>query len=754
MQDRFHPAARACAGAVILAFLSACGGGGGGGGSSPVAPSTGAPVTSTPAPGTLTVPGQQSSGGGAGGFANDGVTLSTYAVSSNPSGQAFTLAGASYVTPKTVQPAIATSPLAIAFTSGYTVPIAQLKDGPHTVFYNAASDSKGAIAVTSLQAVRRQAAHVSAAGTARLAHRSFRGLHATPQRDVDPTRLAVRMSSTALRTSGRSPADVERAAGSAGYGTLSATADQLRIVAVPAGVDVAAFTRKLQAQPEVVDVSAVHRRHLLARPATVVSDPEFANHDQWYTLASGANFAWSYSPGTGAKVAIIDTGIDENNTDLTSQVAYQETDVTPLDANCNPATGQTTVVTPNTAKDDDGHGTDVAGIAVAAANTAGFAGAAWGAKLLAFKIFPNQTAACNENSANFGANSVDEAKAIADAVAQGADVISLSLGSSEYDQTEFNAVESAIAAGVSVVAAAGNGDPNLSAGVLEYPAAYPGVISVGASALKDEYYTTQFPPQTGTYATSTEVVAGYSQYGPTLSVVAPGGDAPNYDPTLCAALADNSQCDNDFLHWIENYTTSTPFDTTELCATPTPATSCRELFNGTSMATPQVSATVAMLIAEAGGHGRLTPAQAKYLIESTADNINDPHQGHGRLNAYRALASLIRDTSAYSGPVKVVAGTTQLVAFAYATGNTNKPKILDATFPAGVPVATDGSFRIADVPAATGAFRVAVWYDGNGDGVIDAGDQVGVAAASCSSTAVCQIGTITLHAAAAGYFLP
>src|SRR5450755_2270568 len=142
MQDRFHPAARACA--VILAFLSACGGGGGGGGSSPVTPPTGVPVTSTPAPGTLTVPGQQRSGGGAGGFANDGVTLSTYVVSSNPSGQAFTLAGAPYVTPKTVQPAIATSPLAITFTSGYTVPIAQLKDGPHTVFYNGASDSKGA----------------------------------------------------------------------------------------------------------------------------------------------------------------------------------------------------------------------------------------------------------------------------------------------------------------------------------------------------------------------------------------------------------------------------------------------------------------------------------------------------------------------------------------------------------------------------------------------------------------------------------
>jgi hypothetical protein len=755
MQHRFNPTARACAGAIMLAFLSACGGGGGG--SSPSTPATPVPITATPAPGTLDVPGQQSSGGGAGGFVNNGKTPSSYAVTSNPSGQKFTLAGASYTTPFTVSPAASSSALTIAFASGYTVPVTQVYDGPHTVFYNAASDSHGTVAVASVQSIRRAASikpRTQFAGV----HRPLRKTTTRPS-DIDPTRVAVRMSATALRASGRSPADVERAAGSTGRSTLSATADTLRIVTVPAGVDVATFTRTLQSQREVAEVTPIHRRHLLARPATTVTDSEFNIPVQWYTFATGANFAWSYNPGTGAKLAIIDTGIDENNTDLTDQLLFQETALTPIDntptaANggtptCLPVAGATTVVTPNTAVDDDGHGTNVAGIAIAQANTSGFAGAAWGAKLLAFKIFPSQNQYCNNAgagaSANFGASSSDEAQAIADAIAQGADVISLSLGAASFDTVEFNAVEGAIAAGVTVVAAAGNGEDGSGPGTLDYPGSYPGVISVGASALKDEFYSTQQPQSDGTYSTSTEIVASYSQYGPSLSVVAPGGDS-----TGCVGSA----CDQDTLHWIANYSTSTAFLTTDQCSTPVPATSCAAFFNGTSMATPQVSATAAMLVAEAGGHKHLTPEQVKYLIESSADNINDPKQGHGRLNAYRALASLIRDTSAYSGPIKQVAGTTQLIAFAYRTGNTNKPAILDATFPAGVPVSAAGAFEIADVPAAAGTFKVAVWYDGNGDGVIDTGDQIGTGAVTCASTAVCQIGTITMHAAPAGYFLP
>lgn len=759
MQQRCGVVARTAVGALVVAVLSACGGGSGSAGGTPVTPPlTPPPSVTTPAVGTVNVPGKQSSGGGGGGFVNDGKNLSTYSVTSNPPGLHFTLAAQSYTTNGSVTPAATTNALAIVFSSGYTVPIVQVYDGPHTVFYNALSDSQGTVAVSTLQSsLHRTAASMTAKHAALGAIRRPVVKH-SGRNDIDPTRLAVRMSAAALLQSGRTPADVERAVGTTGRDTLSATTDRLLVVYVPVGTDAAALTAKLQAQPEVAEVTAVHRRFTQAqRQPTRVSDPDFEIPDQWYTFATGTNYAWSYNAGTGAKLAIIDTGIDDNNTDLTSQLGYQETVVTPIDntpnagngknPTCNTISGDSTVVTPNTAQDDDGHGTNVAGIAIAKENTAGFVGAAWGATLLDYKIFPNQNLYCNDALQNIGADTTDEGAAIADAIARGADVISLSIGADSLDTVEFNAIESAIAQGVTVVAAAGNSDDGSGPGTLDYPAAYPGVISVGASALRDQYYG-QVQPNDGTYATSTEIVASYSQYGPSLSVVAPGGDASS------------ETGDGDILHWIENYSTSTAYippnpNPSPECVTPSPATSCVVLFNGTSMATPQVSATAAMLIAEAGGHRRLTPAQVQYMIESTADNINDSKQGHGRLNSYRALASLIRDDTAVNeGPNPQKAGTAQLVAFAYTTGNTNKPTIIDATFPAGVPVATNGTFRIADVPVATGAFKVAVWYDANGDGYIDVGDQIGTASATCSSTSACAIGTITMQTVTSGYSLP
>jgi subtilisin family serine protease len=240
-----------------------------------------------------------------------------------------------------------------------------------------------------------------------------------------------------MRKSGRTPDDVERAVGSVGQETLSATADRLRVVSVPAGIDVASFTRKLQAQPQVAEVTPLHRRRLLAKAATAVSDPAFNTpDDQWYSIATGANYAWSYNPGTGAKIAVIDTGIDETNTDLTRQVVYQEAAITPIDnSTCQGAAGAVPVVSVTDAsmQDDNGHGTNVSGLALAKSDSVGFAGTAWGARLMAFRIFLPQNQYCNESKANLGADTADEARAITDAIAHGADVISLSIGSPSYD---------------------------------------------------------------------------------------------------------------------------------------------------------------------------------------------------------------------------------------------------------------------------------------------------------------------------------
>jgi subtilisin family serine protease len=130
---------------------------------------------------------------------------------------------------------------------------------------------------------------------------------------------------------------------------------------------------------------------------------------------------------------------------------------------------------------------------------------------------------------------------------------------------------------------------------------------------------------------ASEAVASYSNSGVTL--VAPGGDPTN--PT-------NS--DNDFLHWVEGYSTTTAAYPGDQCTNGVYLgdTMCRALFAGTSQATPQVSGTIALMMAYHGGGIRsLSPATVTTLLTSTADNIGQPsaRQGAGRLNVGNAVAA-------------------------------------------------------------------------------------------------------------------
>jgi subtilisin family serine protease len=127
-----------------------------------------------------------------------------------------------------------------------------------------------------------------------------------------------------------------------------------------------------------------------------------------------------------------------------------------------------------------GHGTMVAGILAAIAPDA--------------MIMPLQ--AFDDNGC---ATTYNISKAIKYAVAHGAQVINLSLGVSGGGQTLKNGIKEAIKAGVIVVASAGNDDTSIP----QYPAAYPGVVSVAATDLQD-------------------AKASFSNYGATISVSAPG----------------------------------------------------------------------------------------------------------------------------------------------------------------------------------------------------------------------------------------
>ncbi len=666
-------------------------------------------------------------------------TGSTWTLQSNPSGLAVERVDATStncvyftgVTQTSDTPATAPHQWQYIFTPNvanpYTVNVAQTLDGAHTVFYNQTGDSSGTVNVSSLQSVARR----TSSSAPRFSAETRRGIQRFTGAGVVPDQLLVRYRGTAAQARARA-SQIESAQGATARVELTTVGGAYeRVVYLPKGSDATAVAATLRAQRDVLDVYPVHKRFALSKNPTTVSDPHANSVDQWYLFAAGFPYAWSYTHGTGAKIAVVDTGVDLNNTDLTQNLVY--------------STGYQSAN--KTAQDTNGHGTNVTGVAAAVANNAvGFAGAGYGVQILSYNIFPDATASTDKENASVA----DEVIAINDAVTRGADVINLSLGAAEdyapnngFDQSEHDAIEAAIASGVVVVAAAGNdadgGETGVPHTVLDYPAAYDGVIAVGATGLNDN--------NTGVYAGSTEHVAPYSQYGPGLSVVTGGGDTTGTG-------------DNNPLHWVWNYSTTTAALPSDQCTyangtLPKTPTNCTAFFEGTSQATPQVSAAAALLVAAAGGHHMITPAKVMSLIQDTADNINDPHQGHGRLNIYKALAALTGDSGAtYTGPSAQKTSPTQVVAFAYDNSGGTTPHMLDVNYPSGVPVDASGNFRLGDVPASATVYHVGVWYDANGDGVVDAGDQFGSAASTCTAAQKCTIGSITLHTVAAGFTLP
>jgi len=184
--------------------------------------------------------------------------------------------------------------------------------------------------------------------------------------------------------------------------------------------------------------------------AQVASDP------LWPKLAevaerTGLEQAWARSrQGAGVLVAVLDTGVDAEHPELRDRL--------------EPGVDFVNGAEPH---DDNGHGTAMAGIVAGARdNGHGACGVAPLARILPLKVADaNGRAAVSDVVAGLDA-----------AVARGAQVINLSLGTRVDSAALREAVARAVAAGAVLVAAAGN-DPVTD---VTYPAAYPGVLAVTA----------------------------------------------------------------------------------------------------------------------------------------------------------------------------------------------------------------------------------------------------------------------------------
>ena len=252
--------------------------------------------------------------------------------------------------------------------------------------------------------------------------------------------------------------------------------------------------------------------------------------------------------------------------------------------------------------DEESHGTHVTGtIAQQTNNARGLTGLAYNVKIMPLRVLDSQG----------NGDGADIARAIRYAVKHHANVINMSV---EFDTSlKAGDIPDVIAAlhyatkkNVVLVAASGNE----GIGKVAYPARDSQVISVGAT-------------------TYNGCLAEYSNAGSGLDLVAPGG---GQDASFSGNPSDKANCN--------------PSSADRQIVQQTLWGDVRHFrlvgFEGTSFATPHVTAAAALLIAtkRLGKHPK--PAQVKARLKATARDLgavgNDSHYGAGLLDVGAALA--------------------------------------------------------------------------------------------------------------------
>jgi subtilisin len=174
-------------------------------------------------------------------------------------------------------------------------------------------------------------------------------------------------------------------------------------------------------------------------------DPSISNIEQDRIIAYGSCFqvvepktiTWNvnrvgYGDGTGKTAWIIDSGIDFTHPDLNADSARSKSFISGI----------------TSARDDNGHGTHVAGIIGAKNNSLGVLGVASGANLVALKVFDK------DGKGTLG--SIIQALSYVNSNAKAGDVVNMSLGEDTVSNILDQAVQNTAAKGIYIAIAAGN----------------------------------------------------------------------------------------------------------------------------------------------------------------------------------------------------------------------------------------------------------------------------------------------------------
>ncbi len=364
-----------------------------------------------------------------------------------------------------------------------------------------------------------------------------------------------------------------------------------------------------KAQLKIATLSAIKR--LRADPNVEYAEPNYIRRAaavpndeyyrlQWHYPLINLPAAWDITTGNSSViVAVIDTGVLLGHPDLQGKLVP----------------GYDFISTAASARDGDGadnnpedvgdaetpgggssfHGTHVAGTVAAASNDGrGVAGVAWGARIMPLRVLGAG-----------GGTSFDITQAVLFAArlpnssgtlpAQRADVINLSLGGSGSSQAEQNIYNQARATGAIIVAAAGNE----ASGTPFFPASYNGVVSVSAVSIN-------------------RTLASYSNFGATVDIAAPGGDAGDVNGD----------------GFVDRVLSTSADDTSGR------AEYSYQFLQGTSMAAPHVAGVFALMKSVNPG---LTPDNIDTLLAAGRLTVDigapgrDNSFGHGLIDALKAV---------------------------------------------------------------------------------------------------------------------